>query len=93
MKKSLLYVLIIFILPATGYCCYEPSAPYFNASEPSVPWCVNKWNNTHTCSDWEIDSYNQSIRNYNREVENYIDELQDYVDEAVSYAQCEINNL
>jgi hypothetical protein len=93
MKKSLLYVLIILIFPGAGYSCYEPSAPYFSASEPSVPWCVNEWENTHTCSDWEIDSYYQSIRNYNYEVENYVNELQNYVDDAVLYAQCEMNNI
>jgi len=93
MKNSLLCVLLIFIFPVTAYSCYEPIAPFFNAYEPSVPWCVNEWENTHTCSDWEIDSYYQSIRNYNYEVENYINELQDYVDDAVLYAQCEINNI
>ena len=58
-----------------------------------VPWCVNEWDNTHTCSDWEIDNYNYDIRNYNYEVDSYINELQNYLYEAEDYVRCEINNL
>ena len=41
-----------------GYCS-APSVPYGGApSKPSKPYCINEFSNTHTCDDWEIDSYN-----------------------------------
>ena len=58
-----------------------------------VPWCVDEWTNTHTCSDWEIDNYNYEVQNYNYDVQNYIYELQNYLYEAEDYVNCEINSL
>lgn len=78
--------------PAMAYCS-QPSAPYSRPSAPTVPYCVNTWDNSHTCDDWQIDSYNQSLRMYRSEVEDYVRALQRYVDEAVEYAQCEIREL
>jgi len=66
--------------------CYEPSPPWSKPSKPMVPWCVDEWTNTHTCSDWEID-------NYNYEVQNYIYDLQNYLYESEDYVNCEINSL
>ena len=73
--------------------CYEPSPPWSKPSKPMVPWCVDEWTNTHTCSDWEIDNYNYEVQNYNYEVQNYIYELQNYLYEAEDYVNCEINSL
>ena len=79
-----------------------PSAPssWSKPTKPSVPFCVNEWNNTHTCDDWTITSYNNDLQNYRYDVENYQRELQYYVDEAqrfvndvYEYANCEIRNL
>ena len=105
--KNFLVVLIIFlIIPVKVFAwCYElmtPSAPssWSKPSKPSVPFCVNEWNNTHTCDDWTITSYNNDLQNYRYDVENYQRELQYYVDEAqrfvndaYEYANCEIRNL
>ena len=77
------------------------------AVKPSVPFCVNEWNNTHTCDEWTISSYNNDVsfynsqlQRYNNEVEEYSRKLQYYVDEArnfanqaLDYANCEIRNL
>ena len=104
--KNFLVVLIIFlIIPANVFAwCSEPMAPstpssWSKPTKPSVPFCVNEWNNTHTCDDWTITSYNNDLQNYRYDVENYQRELQYYVDEAqrfvndaYEYANCEIRN-
>lgn len=71
----------------------EPSAPYSKPEKPLVPWCVNEYAGTHTCDEWEIDNYYDSINYYKSEVNNYIAQLNAYIDEAVEYAQCEVANL
>lgn len=87
---------------AVAYCS-EPSAPSFYGSKPTEPYkpfCINEFSNTHTCSEWEIDSYNRDVdlynsqlRSYQMAVSRYIDELNDYVREAVEYAECEVADL
>ena len=106
MKIFLLILFIILILPLKVFAwCSEPMAPstpssWSKPTKPSVPFCVNEWNNTHTCDDWTITSYNNDLQNYRYDVENYQRELQYYVDEAqrfvndaYEYANCEIRNL
>ena len=85
--------------------CSEPMAPsvpsnWNKPSKPSVPFCVNEWNNTHTCDDWTISSYNSDLQRYRYELEDYQRKLQNYVNdaqyfanEALNYANCEIRNL
>ena len=74
--------------------CSEPSVSYlYTPTKPSVPWCVNEWNNTHTCDEWEIDSYYSDIEAYNNDVEDFIYQLNNYVDEAVEYARCRMGEL
>ena len=58
-----------------------------------VPYCVNEYTHTHTCSDWEIDNYYSELESYNYDVQSYIQQLNEYIDEAVEYAQCEVNSL
>ena len=88
------YLIIILFVPHILFSfCYEPSPPWLKPSKPIVPWCVDEWTNTHTCSDLEIDNYNYSVQNYNYEVQNYIYELQNYLYEAEDYVNCEINSL
>ena len=58
-----------------------------------VPYCVNEYTNTHTCSDWELDNYYSELESYNYDVQSYIRQLNEYIDEAVEYAQCEVNSL
>ena len=87
-------LILFFLIPSLSFSfCYEPSPPWSKPSKPSVPWCVNEWNNTHTCDDWEIEAYNDSINTYNYEVEIFIMELQNYLDAARTYANCEIETL
>lgn len=80
---------------AAAAFCYQPSPPstLSKPRKPSVPWCVNEWNRTHTCDSWEINNYNSAVERYNRDVEDYIHDLQRYVDDAVEYAKCEIGTL
>lgn len=75
--------------------CYAPDAPssFHRPSKPTVPFCVNEWNNTHTCDEWQISSYNNDVQTYNSDVEDYVRRLKRYAEEAVEYARCEINDL
>jgi len=86
--------MLVALMPTVSHAfCSEPSKPWSKPSKPSVPFCVNEWAKTHTCDDWEINSYNSAIQDYNRQVEAYIEALRRYVDEAVEYANCEIGSL
>ena len=85
--------------------CSEPNAPdapstFSRPDKPTIPFCVNTLDNTHTCEDWEIDSYNRDLRNYRDEVNDYVQDLRDYIDEAedyysevVAYTKCEVNDI
>ena len=103
-----LFIIFIsfFIFPAhlLAYCSTpthpEPPSSYQRPTKPSTPYCVNTFSNTHTCSQWEIDSYNSDLEKYRYDIEDYIRKLKNYVSEAssfvnetVSYANCEIRNL
>ena len=93
--KNVVFVisaLLMGVSTAQAYC-YEPSPPMYRPSKPMTPFCVNEWNNTHTCDEWQINSYYSDLDQYRYEVENYINDLQRYVDDAVDYAQCEIRSL
>ena len=99
--------LILFLLTGNGPTwafCSEPSAPRFSGSykpdEPRVPFCVNKYANTHTCSDWEIDSYNRDVESYNDDlrryqqaVQTFVDDLNAYVSDAVEFAKCSVREV
>ncbi|MDC1255875.1 hypothetical protein N8128_06800 [Paracoccaceae bacterium] len=97
MKIKFLTLVFIFFGFSVGYInawCMEPSASFISTpTKPNVPFCINTFNNTHTCSDWEINEYYDDIEDYNEEVEEFVSELNDYVDEAVEYAQCRMNEL
>ena len=99
MKKIIIFLTISFFWGNYVYgFCYAPTAPSnwdrpTKPTKPMVPFCVNEWNNTHTCSDWEIESYYSDIRNYNYEVESYVNDLQNYLYDAEDYVRCEINSL
>lgn len=75
--------------------CSEPSTPYRSAkpSKPRAPYCVNEWNNTHTCDDWEFDNYISDLRNYRDDAERYIQDMRAYAEDARAFAQCEIDSL
>lgn len=95
---------LAFDASAYSYCS-APSAPnnYSKPSlptEPSTPYCVNKYARTHTCSDWEIsnyereiDQYNDDLQDYQSDVETYINKLVAYAEDAEEYALCEIKSL
>ena len=92
MKTFFLFLLLIPNLVMAF--CSAPSAPFGGApSKPSKPFCINEFSNTHTCSDYEIDSYNNSLRNYKNDVERFVDNLQDYLRDAQDYVNCEIRNI
>lgn len=93
MRLKLISMFFLFSCSNTYGFCSEPWPPYSKPNKPAVPFCVNEWNNTHTCDDWQIASYNNELRNYRDEVEQYVQELQSYVSYASDYAQCEIQNL
>ncbi|MDE0307341.1 MAG: hypothetical protein OXI87_21045 [Albidovulum sp.] len=82
--------------PSTMWIPMTPVAP----NKPYVPICINEYTRTHTCSDWEIASYNNDVENYNweleqyeRDVDAYIDALNEYLYEAREYAECMVDEL
>ena len=90
----IIFFLILFLPINANSFCSSPSDPGFlRTLEPSIPYCVNEWNNTHTCEQWEIENYNSQLTNYNNEVDSYIGELNRYVRDASSYAECLANRL
>lgn len=106
-KLSTVAITLLFIsAPAnasSGLYCSSPDAPDMHQTkpvEPIAPYCVNEIMGTHTCSEWEIESYNSEIARYNDELvyyrsaaQLYASELQDYVEDAVEYAECELGHL
>ncbi len=106
MKGVILVLAILLTLPsfAFGYC-FAPDAPDppFTSSKPTkptAPYCVDTFTNTHTCDQWEVDSYNSALRQYKYDIEEYIRKLQEYVNEAndfaneaLEYAKCEIRSI
>ena len=79
--------------PAWGYYCSEPDPPIYTPQKPNVPFCVNEFTNTHTCDEWEINMYYQSLQSYNHEVDSFVQILNEYVDDAAAYAECRIRQL
>ena len=90
-----IFFLIFFGSKNAHSYCFEPSAPssFSKPTKPSAPYCVNEYSRTHTCDDWEINSYNNDIEQYNYDVENYISKLNNYVQDAQEYARCEARSL
>ena len=106
MKKLLGIVVLGLLIPNFAYAyCSEPSVPSSwskptKPMKPSVPFCVNEYNNTHTCDDWtinsynnDVNSYNSQLQSYNYEIDDYVRKLQNYVNDAQDYANCEIRSL
>jgi len=85
-------VLVIFPTTVIGFCM-QPSPPIFKPKEPMVPYCINTFTNTHTCSEITLNRYLSDLESYNYDVEIYIRDLQAYVRDAVAYAECEIDTL
>ncbi len=52
---------------------FEPSHGCYPPTKPFKPYSFN--------SQWEIDSYNDSIRRYNNEVEDYKNCISSFIDE------------
>ena len=106
LSSFFLSVLIISFCINSAYSyCSAPMAPeppgvYDKPTKPSVPFCVNEIMNTHTCDDWEIDSYNSELSSYRSDIDFYVQKLKNYISEAeyfvnetVAYAKCEISTL
>ena len=90
-----LFIICFVLIPIQLHAfCSEPSTYLISTpSKPTVPWCVNEFNNTHTCSEWEIDSYYNDLESYRDDSQEFIEDLNRYVDEAVEYAQCRVGEL
>jgi hypothetical protein len=104
--RGFMVLLALCAMSATSWAyCSTPSPPdtpgsYHRPTKPSVPYCVNTFNNTHTCDDWEIENYKAELRRYRSEIydyvrkqKNYVSEAESYYSEVVSYAQCEVRSL
>ena len=93
--RYLMLLLLTLFIPFKGWAfCSAPSVPFGGPpTKPTTPYCVNTFSNTHTCSDWEINSYNNDLRNYQNEVEYFVNDLNSYLNQAQDYVNCEIRNL
>lgn len=102
---ALVLVLALALPTVASAFCTAPLAPtppvtWNKPTKPSVPYCINEYARTHTCSDWEIESYRSDMNRFRNEVSDYIAELQRYIsavnlyaDQAVSYAVCEADDV
>ncbi|APX12178.1 hypothetical protein [Tateyamaria omphalii] len=99
--------LVPFLIAAAGVTkvqafCFEPkmheSPPdFYFVSKPSAPYCLSgyRYSGTHTCNDWEIDSYLSDVDRHLAELNAYVDEYLAFAneaaakyEEAVEFAQC-----
>ena len=96
----------LFVISETTHAfCSTPYAPdppstFMKPTKPSAPWCVDEYARTHSCDDWEINSYYNDLDSYRNEIENYVRQLKSFVyeaeafySEAVAYANCEISSF
>jgi hypothetical protein len=105
MKRTAIFAILCAMSTSSWGYCSEPTPPdapgsYDRPTKPTVPYCVNTYNNTHTCEDWEIENYQNQLRHYQSEIDDYVRKLEDYTSEAetyykevVSYARCEVRDL
>jgi hypothetical protein len=98
MIRALWLIALLPLLPVpSGAACFtpyfsgrEPSPPYgFFASKPSIPFCLSSYSytKTHTCSQWELDSYFEDVADYAEDVRRYNDEVVAFANEAAAYAK------
>lgn len=78
---------------AFGYCSKPSAGIFFDFPEPSIsrpnmPYCLSEfhYSRTHTCEEWEIQSYLSEVEDYQRQLERYLDEVNDFMDEAKDLA-------
>ena len=85
-KKTFAIWILILLMPTYAYAwCSSPMAPSVPSNwnkptrpmKPSVPFCVNEWNNTHTCDEWTISSYNNDVSFYNTQLQRYNNEVEE----------------
>ena len=94
MKKFTIFIALSCFSPSNALAwCDEPSTPMRTPIKPNAPWCVNEWNNTHTCDDWEIEQYYFDLENYQHEADRFVRQLNKYVEDAVEYAECRAREL
>ncbi|QHG72056.1 hypothetical protein DQW09_09710 [Ensifer adhaerens] len=100
----------MFLATASGVFAYcsEPSTTISlpdapgSFSKPDVPHCLSdfRYSGGHTCSDWEISSYQDEVDSYIRKLNNYVSEAADaakeaadFASEAEQYARCEAEEV
>lgn len=109
MLASLATFVVIFGSAEQSHAyCSDPSfyqtAPVAPSSysKPDVPFCLStySYSGTHTCDDWEVDSYLDEVKDYVRKLQNYADEANDFANtairfanEAMDYAKCEAKEV
>lgn len=78
-----------------------PDAPG-SFHKPSAPYCLSgyKFSRKHTCSDWEIRSYQSEIEDYLNKLQTYANDAVDaankaisFANDAKSYAKCESEDV
>ena len=86
MRTILIALMMTLATKVWALLCIEPTVYLSRPAKPSVPWCVNEWENTHTCDEWEIQSYYDDLDVYRIEAQYFINSLNLYVDEAIDHA-------
>lgn len=83
---------IVFLPIALGlsfssqaYC----SKPYSTPQAPDKPICASMG----SCSQWDIDNYNNQVRQYYSDIDYYNQQVQDYIDCSNRERQNQIDDL
>ncbi len=88
MRRIASVIVMAFLAPDMAFAFCSAPSMYEDAPEPpgqytkpDVPYCLSgySYTRTHTCDQWELDSYID-------EINEYISKLQDYTREAESFA-------
>lgn len=106
--RFLLAIALVAVSSEASAYCSEPTfwgqmpTPPGSYERPRVPYCLTtyRFSNTHTCSQWELDSYFDDVDDHAEDMQAYYDEVlafarrvSRHVDEAFAYAECEVNEV
>ncbi len=72
MKKYLILGFLVAFSSSNAQYCSLPQKGFFNP--PMKPSCVVN----NSCTQWQIDSYNDALEQYYREIEQYNEQVRQY---------------
>lgn len=69
---------------ASAGFCMEPRSPHVFITKPTKPYCAS----THSCSEYDITSYQNRVKAYYRDLQSYLDDVNRYTRSAGEYVEC-----